>query len=248
MRPWLKKHFPFIDENVDRIGYWAGFGALVWTIMSAIISSISSISQYGWGAVVLAGLGVACIFVLVISICLIAWRYFNPLPPLKPSAEPRSANAAAPSSPEAERDILILMHFAVYQSTVLMLDDLLNSAPEGVIEGPLQLGGDFVLKNAAAQQFIDLVRRKLDPGSWRRSDFENVMRMAEGDAERQLEQTLVDQRPNNIDHLALRRWAIVHLQCARGIDFLQKQKLEAEENLRNQRFNLLERYRARNPS
>jgi predicted RND superfamily exporter protein len=78
MRAWLKKHFPAIDENVDRIGYWAGFIALVWTAMSAIVSSIPSISQYGWGAVVLAGLGVACIFALVTSACLVAWRYFIP--------------------------------------------------------------------------------------------------------------------------------------------------------------------------
>jgi hypothetical protein len=159
----------------------------------------------------------------------------------------RSAANSAPH-PQTARDILLLMHFTVYQSTVLMLDDLLNFAPDGIVEGPLQLGGDFVLKNAAAHEFIERVRRKLDPGSWRRSDFENVMRMAEADAERQLEQTPVDQRPGDVDHLALRRWTIVHLQCARGIDFLRRQKLEAEENLRNQRFNLLQRYTEQNKS
>ena len=80
MREWLHKHFPAIDKNVDRAGYWPAFGLLVWTIMSAIISSISSISQYGWGAIVLAAFGVVCIFALVISACLVAWRYYYPLP------------------------------------------------------------------------------------------------------------------------------------------------------------------------
>jgi hypothetical protein len=137
--------------------------------------------------------------------------------------------------------------FTVYQSTILMLENLLESAPTDIVAEPMELGGDFAIKRASAQGFIDLVRRKLDPGSWRRSDFENVMRSAESIAERQLEETPVEQRPNGIDHLALRRWVIVHLQCARAIIFLQAQKREAEENLRNQRSNLLDRYRLRNP-
>jgi hypothetical protein len=253
MRAWVKQHFPAIDRFADRFGYWGAFFAAIWFAMSWIASSISGLAQFGWGAVVFAGLAVACLTALSVSVSLALYRYFNPLPPTsppppKPISSPPANAATTPSNPEADRDILILMHFTVYQSTVIMLDDLLDSAPDGIVEGPLQLGGDFVLKNAAAQQFIDRARRKLDPGSWRRSDFEGVMRMAEADAERQLEQTPVDQRPSDIDHLALRRWVIVHLQCARGIAFLQRQKLEAEDNLRNQRSGLLERYRARNPN
>ena len=79
MREWLKKHFPVVDKYVDRIGYWAGFFLLLWTIMSGIVSSISSVSQYGWGAVILAAFGVVCVFALVISACLVAWRYFHPI-------------------------------------------------------------------------------------------------------------------------------------------------------------------------
>jgi hypothetical protein len=252
MRARIKQHFPAIDRFVDRFGYWGAFFVAVWFAMSWIATSVSGLSQFGWGAVVLAGLAVACLAALSVSASLALYRYFNPLLQFSDTSAPPPPPPAPPSSPisnpQTERDILILMHFTVYQSTVLMLDDLLNSAPEGIVEGPLQLGGDFALKNAAAQQFIDLVRRKLDPGSWRRSDFENLMRMAESNAEHQLEQTPVDQRPGGIDHLALRRWAIVHLQCARAIVFLRGQKREAKENLRNQRSNLLERYRLRNPN
>jgi hypothetical protein len=154
--------------------------------------------------------------------------------------EKNTANSATASNPQTERDLLMLMHFTVCHSTVLMLDDLLKAAPEGIGDGPLELGGDFVLKNALVQEFTELVRRKLDPGSWRRSDFENVLRNAEGTAERRVEETPMDQRPNGIDPLALRRWAIAHLQCVHAIEFLQKQKKEAEQNFLNQRSNLLQ--------
>jgi len=146
--------------------------------------------------------------------------------------------------PQTGRDILLLMHFAVYQSTVLMLDNLLEAAPEALPEWPLEAGGDF----SSATEFVDLVRRKLDPGSWRRADFEGVMRNAEGIAEHTLEETPIDQRPDGIDHLALRKWAIARLQCNRAVIFLKGQKQEAEENLRSQRTNLLQRYVEKNKS
>ena len=151
------------------------------------------------------------------------------------------------ASPKRERDILLLMHFAVYQSTVLMLDDLLNSAPDGItIDTPLSVGGDFALKNAQAKDFIDLIRRKMDPGSWRRNSFEGAMNAAENEAEYALEQTPINERPGGIDPLALRRWAIAHRQCAAAILFLNKEKREAAENLLNQRHDLLQLYTERN--
>lgn len=152
------------------------------------------------------------------------------------------------SHPETDRDLLLLMHFMVYQSTVLMLDDLLKSSPEGIFDGPLQLGGDFELKNSQSVQFIASARSKLDHGSFRRSELENTLRLAEGEAEMRLEATPVDQRPTGIDPLALRRWTITHLQCAWAIEFLRRQRSDAEGNLLNQRHGLLERYRIRNPN
>jgi len=144
------------------------------------------------------------------------------------------------------RDVLLLMHFVIYQSTMLMLDDLLSAAPKDMAIEPLQLGGDFVLKNALAKEFVDLVRRKLDHNSQRRSDFESFMYNAEVTAERRLEETPVAQRPKGVDTLALRRWVIAHMQCVCAIEFLEEQKKEAARNLLNQRSNLLEQYRLRN--
>ncbi len=172
-----------------------------------------------------------------------------------PTASFKAGDGAIPSqietektaNPQANRDLLILLNYAVYQSTVLMLDDLLRSAPEGISAGPLELGGDFATKNEDSKGFIALVRRKLDPGSHRRSNFESEMFHAEKEAETQVEQTPPEQRPAGIDHLALRRYAIAHLQCAKAIVFLQNEKREAEENLLSQRSNLLKQYTLRNP-
>jgi hypothetical protein len=147
------------------------------------------------------------------------------------------------SNSQKNRDILLLMHFVIYQSTVLMLDDILAVAPPGItIHQPISLGGDWAIQNAAANEFIDLTRRRLDSGTWRRQNFEGVMTTASSEAEYSLEQTPVSERPSGIDPLALRRWAIAHRQCARAIQFIENEKQEAEQNLRNQRHNLLERY------
>jgi hypothetical protein len=101
MRPWLNKHFPAIDRNVDRFGYWYGFFAIVWAIMSGIVSTISAVSQYGFGVIVLGGLAIACALVLILSVALVSWRYFHPIPrhlaPFDPSAYSHDPAAGAPS-------------------------------------------------------------------------------------------------------------------------------------------------------
>jgi hypothetical protein len=159
-------------------------------------------------------------------------------------AKVENGPAKVEADPQIARDILLLMHFVIYLSTVLMLDNLLEAVPESLAEWPLGPDGDF----SSATEFVDLVRRKLDPGSWRRMDFEGVMRNAEAIAENTLEETPIDQRPSGIDHLALRKWAIARLQCNQAVIFIKRQKREAEENLRNQRTNLLQRYTELNKS
>jgi hypothetical protein len=81
MRQFLKKHAPWIDRNVNRVGYWQTFfAALLWPAMTGIAASIKPIAEIGWGAVVFTGLGVACIVALVVSACLVALRYHKSLP------------------------------------------------------------------------------------------------------------------------------------------------------------------------
>jgi hypothetical protein len=84
MRVWIKKHFPAIDRFVDRTGYWGAFFFAGWLAMSWIANSISGLAQFGWGAVVFAGLAVACLAVLSLTGSLALYRYFSPLPPAVP--------------------------------------------------------------------------------------------------------------------------------------------------------------------
>jgi|ERR1700691_4867681 hypothetical protein len=69
-----------IDQNINRAGSWATFLGLVSMSMSWVAAHITLFYKYGWGAAVFAGVGLTCIVMLVISGCLVAWRYFNPLP------------------------------------------------------------------------------------------------------------------------------------------------------------------------
>src|SRR3984893_2826747 len=75
----LKRHFSKIDRAIERFVYWVGFFLLLWSAMSWIAAYIPNIAQFGWAAVVFTGLGIACVVSLVISVGLIAWRYFSPM-------------------------------------------------------------------------------------------------------------------------------------------------------------------------
>ncbi len=147
---------------------------------------------------------------------------------------------------QANRDILHLLHFAVYQSTIQMLERLLMVAPVDGIDSPLELGSSFPLDNETEKEFVALVRRTLYPGSHRRSTFETVMQNAEAAAEHEIEQIPMNRRPQEIDPLAIRKWAITHRQCTRAVAFLEHEKRVAEESLLGQRHNLLELYSEKN--
>ncbi|RTM14349.1 MAG: hypothetical protein EKK33_06645 [Bradyrhizobiaceae bacterium] len=146
------------------------------------------------------------------------------------------------SNSRFDRDILILMNFALHQSAALLLESLLKVAPVEGVDSPLQLGGSFNLENESKAEFLELVRRKLDAGADRRGRFEGVVKSAEYTAEHEVEQTPMESRPTGIDPLALRKWAIVHRQCTRTVAFLQHEKLQVEEGLLAQRHDLLERF------
>jgi hypothetical protein len=85
----------WLDNNIARIVRWAAFFGLVAAFISWAASYITPIYQYGWGAVVFAGVGAACVIALVGSGILVAWRYFNPLPEQSPT--PLNATHIAPT-------------------------------------------------------------------------------------------------------------------------------------------------------
>ena len=55
------KIFQKIDEIVRRFVYWIAYFGLVWAFMSWVAAHITWISKYGWGVVVFAGVGAACV-------------------------------------------------------------------------------------------------------------------------------------------------------------------------------------------
>jgi hypothetical protein len=69
--------------SVDRPGYWwTVFGPIgvLSVLMSGMAAGFTSIAQYGWGAIVFAGVGAACVMMFAASALMVSWRYFNPLP------------------------------------------------------------------------------------------------------------------------------------------------------------------------
>jgi hypothetical protein len=78
MRTWLKRHFPIIDRNVDRFGYWAAAILLLWSTMTTVVSWLPSTANLA--VAIFIGLGATCAISLTISVALVAIRYFRPLP------------------------------------------------------------------------------------------------------------------------------------------------------------------------
>lgn len=104
----LRARFPIIDRAVERFTYWWAFlgpGGLVWIVMSWVASYFTPIAQYGMGAVIFAGLGAACILMLVASIALIAWRYFHPIKAAEAIETPRGAEREATISKASLRQL-----------------------------------------------------------------------------------------------------------------------------------------------
>lgn len=82
--------------SLAAFGGTAVTGALTW-----LASTVQPIVVLGWGAVVLVGIGGACAITLVVTTCLVGWRYFNPHPPSEmtdqlPSRFPLLVNGEPP--------------------------------------------------------------------------------------------------------------------------------------------------------
>jgi hypothetical protein len=78
-----REEFKKSEISLDRLGYWwTVFGpiAVLSVLMSGIATGFSSIAQYGWGAIVFAGVGAACVMMFAASALMVSWRYFDPLP------------------------------------------------------------------------------------------------------------------------------------------------------------------------
>lgn len=111
-----------IDPSVQKISGWITFIAGVGAFLSWVASHIAPLSPYGWGAFVFAGLAAACVLSLVLSLGLIAWRFFKPL---SPTTVPIDASNSAPWKADIDSTALVIEKYIDETSAALrqVLDD-----------------------------------------------------------------------------------------------------------------------------
>ncbi len=251
MRSWLKKHFPRIDRLVDQYGYWSPPLISLWGLLTWAASSMPSISQYGWGAFVFVGLGVTCATALAVSVSLALYRYFRPImAPTAASSSQATSVTQETRHADANQTRLELNHledFAVNLVVSQLIEDMVELGRDHEIQSPpapLQLGGAFSERKRAAETFLEEVNRILRT-TMRGESIRYIMANAAHEAEQAIRQVPLDERPAGIDPLDLREWAIVHYQAGHVLHYLQRQKTEARQYLRQYRDMFLEFTRAR---
>lgn len=104
----------FVNQTVSSITSWVEFiGWLgVAAVMTWAASAFSTIAEQGWGAVVFAGIGAACVVSLCVSASLVAWRWFYPFPKELSDVAPQIGGAMTGEGVEffPDRNTLVRAH------------------------------------------------------------------------------------------------------------------------------------------
>jgi hypothetical protein len=158
------------------------------------------------------------------------------------------APAPPPRTPQLDQDILHLLDFGVYQTTLVMLSYLVDQIPkkydiDPTSPFPTELANDKARNDADI--YLETVRRLICDGSERARNYEGIWLRAEGEAERLLRQTPQDERPPEVDPLILRDYAISFRRAVYTAMFLRAQRREIETIVIRQRSTLIERFRTR---
>lgn len=226
---------------------WAGhFGnwATIWTILvsagvfTALGQGWDVIASHGWAVVILFAIAATCVVMLCVSALLAALRYFRPLPLTQtaPAAVASPVGKSQPGPrPDMERHVHQLLNFSVDEATYRMFDYLIRFADDPSVSKAINEGSDADANDA--QRFYISAIREMIFGDWLRERFESVMNKAEQEAERQLEETPLDQRPTG-DALVLRKHAITRNQFTYALRFLHRERAAVEQRLLSQRRDL----------
>jgi hypothetical protein len=166
---------------------------------------------------------------------LMRWRTM-PLPA-------QQETVATPSNEQSNRDLLLLLDFAVDQTTIEFLDDLMTGVPRQVLQDPSKGNAETY---AASADFVKRASNRISH-THRSAELQSILNSAEFEAEQAVESTPVENRPKDVDVLMLRRWAIASLQCARAYEYLASQRKQVKDRLRNKRDGLIEQLGKRNP-
>jgi hypothetical protein len=221
-----------ISQKVNRIS-----ADPMWWVAIFSVFTTFSLNQLGFVPTM------AMLVLLGIGYAIYSWR--------KAEKSQDSSRATATVSntalhnPQVDRDLLLLLYFSVYQTTAVMLAELIRRAPD--VPDGTKLDTDFGVTFEAAQGFVRHVAIQLGSGTDRHMRFRALMSETQYATENLLESTPLDQRPAGVDQLVLQRHMVAHSQCSIAIRFLMSEKHRVEEILIGARPGLIERKNLRSP-
>jgi hypothetical protein len=181
--------------------------------------------------------------IIVVLTGLIAWGYFstskNQIP--QPGAAAASPSAPLPSQIDGQTrlDLIHLLDFSLTQSTLVMLDRLIELATQPEVTDQFRQGEHTPEAQQARQWYVRFVSQEIAGNFNRRQDFLGVIAGAEGEIDHDLER-LSDQALPGESVVALRRRLIVELQFRRALQFLKGQRREVADNIAARRRDLAE--------
>lgn len=141
---------------------------------------------------------------------------------------------------QVDRTILQLVDFATLQAVAASLDAMIASAP------PNRPDAELSEESREKQvEYLGGIRSQMG-GTHRGQSVANILRTAEHEAERVIEETPLEQR-NPADPIRYRRWAIANHQVARVVMFLRSQRAEIEERIVGYRPTLIDELTKRSP-
>lgn len=85
----MRGKLQMLDKAVDRLGYWIGGWSIVSGAFTAIWSQVGVLHSLEWAEILLLGIASGSLLLLILSACLVSWRFFR----LSPSAVPNDGSS-----------------------------------------------------------------------------------------------------------------------------------------------------------
>ncbi|MBR1090660.1 hypothetical protein JQ621_24605 [Bradyrhizobium manausense] len=234
----LKAKMPAVASAVTS----AASDARLWAIVLLALAAFGGFATSGAQLVVGGGWIYALPLFIGLVLFFAAWRFLGPKEQTPAQVVPAAGQPV--ELPQTSLDISLLLHFAVDIATLAMLRDLVAKAPAGLSREIIEAESYPEARTLPLRDYVQEAETRLGRGTLRHSSFVNLMSTAEFEAEREVEQ-MPPEKMRTVDPFALRRFAIANLQCFRALGFLRAQMQEKEEEIRNQRDQLIQRLSAR---
>lgn len=225
-----------INEIAKDPRWWIAFLFILMGISYGQMSYVASHWDAGGGSlgwIWLGFVGLAFLYVIM------TWRKLGIIVENQPKNKPV---VALKNNPETERDILLLLDYAVDQSTAGLLSSLLDSAPIKIVADPDKGSAE---RYEDAKSFVRRVTSAL-ANSQRAGEIAYHLSAAEGEAERMIRSN-PPEVPEGTNLLDVRAWVIANLQCTRLYDYLWRQRKEVQDRALSKRSSLVDRLNERSP-